>query len=412
MSRKTVVMKFGGTSLGSIEKIRVIAEYIKKEFQKGTRLLIVVSAMGKFTDELIKLAREISGSPDSRELDQLLVTGEMQSAALLAMCLKEIGVEAKSLNAWQIGLISSSNYGDARIKCLTKEGKAALLKNLKDSVVVFTGFQGLVEGTTEITTLGRGGSDATAITLAAILDCPCYIFTDVDGIFAVDPRLVPNAKRMKQIGYWQIECMAYAGAAVMMGRSIYIARQYGVKVYVFLSPSIGKSSGGTKICNNCNFSDIEGGDVYTTPSLAVKDVMVLHFPAVLDRPGRAVEIFSALIGFNIEEGVQPCASDQSLAPISILLDLEESDFTIKLKNLMLPEIEMVQFERCAKITLVDPSMVAKKGVWARMAAAVARERINIKTFGSGHISCWLVVKDEHKAKALLAIAEEFQLVEK
>ena len=298
--KNVVVMKLGGTSVATIERIKKAAEYIESREKANERPFIIISARGDRTDELIQLAKTLSNSPDPRELDQLMATGEGESAALLGIALKARGINAKSMNAYQLGFEACGDYGNAKIKQVADPD--ILRKALAESVIVFTGFQGVINGTSDIATLGRGGSDASAIALAATLGCECRIFTDVDGIYTTDPRVVKQSKRIATIGYDQLEYMADSGAAVMMGRSINIARKYGIQVRVMLSPSFGESKGGTLIASNCDLNDIEAEAEFPY-TLAIKKMGCLHFPFVPNLPGQAKSLFFSLSDCLVDEAV-------------------------------------------------------------------------------------------------------------
>jgi aspartate kinase len=223
-----VVQKYGGTSVATPERIKNVAQRIKKKVDEGYKVVVVVSAMGKTTDNLIKLAKEISPRPDSRELDMLLATGEQVSAALLSMALKDLGVKAKSLNAFQVKIKTTPHHTSARIVDIDD---SVIWENLKNyDVLVVTGFQGVNEHG-DLTTLGRGGSDTSAVALAAKLRVPCEIYSDVDGIYTCDPRVHPRAKKLAYITYDEALELTALGAKVLHSRSVEIAKKYGIPIY-------------------------------------------------------------------------------------------------------------------------------------------------------------------------------------
>ncbi len=227
----TVVQKYGGTSVGDVERIKLVADRIVATRQSGNDVVVVVSAMGKTTDELVDLAREITDHPPPREMDMLLTAGERVTMALLAMALDVRGVSAVSYTGSQAGVLTNSSHGEARITRITGE-------RVKDSlasgrVVIVAGFQGVDPISKEVTTLGRGGSDTTAVALAATLDAVlCEINTDVDGVYTADPRVVPDAVKLGEIGYHEMEAMAGAGAGVLMAHSVEFAHRFGVPIHV------------------------------------------------------------------------------------------------------------------------------------------------------------------------------------
>ncbi len=283
-----IVQKYGGTSVATPEKIKKAAEHIKDYYEKGYRLLVVVSARGDRTDELMNLARGVSTDPDSREMDKLLSLGEKESIALLAMALIAIGVPTISIDAKEAGLETSAIFGKAKIKKLQK--RTELLEEIKGRVVVMAGFQGVAESTGDITTLGRGGSDATAVAMAIFIGAKiCEIYTDVDGVYAVDPRIVRDAKRFKTISYDQMILMAAAGAGVMMDRSVIMARNHRMPVRVLLSPSIRKAGIGTLITDGGDTNDLEG---LTDKGIAIKkNVAVI---TIEDIPNKSGEVKKSL----------------------------------------------------------------------------------------------------------------------
>lgn len=235
------VLKFGGSSVASLELIDKVAKNIKQKLNDEKKLVVVASAMGKTTNELISKIKSSSNLISAREMDQLLSTGEMQSVSLIANKLLDLGVKAKSLAGWQAGILTNGNHTDAEI---TKIETEKLQKELKSSdVLVVAGFQGVNNG--EITTLGRGGSDTTAVALAAALNCPCEIYTDVDGVYSVDPRLVPNAQKFKSLTYDQMISMSSAGAKVLEKRCSELAKKFGVDLYI--GKSLEESKSGTVV---------------------------------------------------------------------------------------------------------------------------------------------------------------------
>ncbi|EGL83805.1 aspartate kinase [Caldalkalibacillus thermarum TA2.A1] len=227
---KLIVQKFGGTSVGSVERIRHVAKIIEREVRQGFQLVVVVSAMGHTTDKLLSLAGRISVQPSPREMDMLLTTGEQVTCALLCMALHQLGIEAVSLTGWQAGIITDHHHGDAKI---IKINKAPILRHLEQGkVVVVAGFQGQTEDG-EITTLGRGGSDITGVALAAVLSAErCDIYTDVKGVYTADPRVVPLARQMKEIDYNEMIVLAQLGAQVVHERAVQWAKKYHVPVCV------------------------------------------------------------------------------------------------------------------------------------------------------------------------------------
>ena len=303
-----LVQKFGGTSLGSIERIKAVAQRIKSSKEKGDDLVVVVSAMGHQTDELTRLASEITVDPPHREMDMLLSTGEQVSISLLTMALNELGTPAISLTGTQAGIITESAHGRARIL----EIRTERIKNLLDQgqTIVIAGFQGTtlgIGGIAEITTLGRGGSDTSAVALAASLEAAtCEIYTDVPGVLTTDPRIVKNAKLMKSISCDEMLELASLGAAVLHPRAVEIARNFGVTLVV---KSSWDNLDGTTLTSNKKPNFSQGGIEHRSP---VDGLELLENQAVValsnipDRPGIAAELFESLSegGVNVDLIIQ------------------------------------------------------------------------------------------------------------
>ena len=235
------VLKFGGSSLANIDLIKKVSQYIKEKLKEDEKLIVVASAMGKTTNELIAKMQESGTKINARELDQILATGEMQSVALIANCLSNMGVKTKSLSGWQAGIMTNGNYTDAEITQI--EGRK-IEKELKENdVLLVAGFQGVNNG--EITTLGRGGSDTTAVALAAKFKCPCEIYTDVDGVYSVDPKIKQDAKKFSEISYDQMITMSKSGAKVLERRCSELAKKHNVDLYI--GKSLETEKNGTKV---------------------------------------------------------------------------------------------------------------------------------------------------------------------
>lgn len=400
-----VVMKFGGSSVSTVDKILKIRDYLKVSQRKGVKIIVVVSAMGDETDELAELARQIDEHPDPQEMDKLLSTGETRTAALLAIALKKIGIKAQSVGAGQIGLETTPKFGGAKIKTI-KNPK--LLRQNPDEILIIAGFQGVAEGTADLTTLGRGGSDATAIAIAAALKADrCKIFTDVDGVYAIDPRLVSNARRFPQINYDLMITMAAAGAGVMMDRSVKIAQAFNVPIHVLLSPSIGISTGGTLIANSFSgsFETVE-----KVTSIAVKkNISVITVRNVRDIPGKAAEIFKLLTPYNLIDAVQGQV-EETLASISIIVD-SEVDKIMQIMETVYGKHGICVSKNLAYLTVVDQLMKETPGYFCQITDRLAKNGINIKTINSGQTSISVSVAMADLEKAAKALASEFNLTE-
>jgi aspartate kinase len=403
---RLVVQKFGGTSVENTEKIFKISKHIRDNYWvMGTRTIVVVSAMGKDTDKLMKLANEISKNPNGRELDQLLHTGEDKTASLLAMALNEINVPAISLMANQIGLIASSDHGKAKIKGI--KDRKYVLNLLKDNILIVAGFQGVVEGSNDIATLGRGGSDATAVALAAFMDADlCEIYTDVDGIYCVDPRIVSEAKRLKEVSYEQMYAMAAAGAGVLFDRSVKIAQRYGVPLKVLLSPSRGESDGGTIVTNPGKIENLE--EVIYARGLAVKkDLACFNFENVKNDPGEASKILKCFSDINIIDLAQ--VQGKNTTRISVLV--ESKDVETAGNNLgQLNKINWALCNNLVALTLIDPLMKEGEGYGDKLSSILGKVKSNIEMMTSSQQSISVVIKKKYLEKSCTAIAKEFDLL--
>ncbi len=416
------VQKYGGTSVGDLEKIAKVAKHLKGCLPETTdaselkkKIVVVVSAMDKTTNFLIAQARELTAEPNLRELDQLLQIGETQSAALLAMKLIELGVKAKSFTALQIGLQTSDRYGNAAILGLRDKGLIFRLLEQLD-VVVVTGFQGIVPGEiAEITTVGRGGSDAIAVALAVELDAACTIYTDVDGVYAVDPRVVGNAKRFKIITPNQMIKMFKAGAGVMMGRSVEIAQRFNKPIQVKLSPSFGLSDGGTEI-KNSPANGVEYPEYRELIGLGIKKIGTVTIYGLPNVPGIAYRLLRG-VEANILELIQPLArSQEDAATLTILLQREDvatvADKMDKaiIKDKHFSSMTIYRHEDLMSLTLVDPIMVDSSGYIEKMLSTLARKTINIESIFSAEDKLGVVVKEDVHKKAAQALAIEFELI--
>ena len=408
-SMPITVMKFGGSSLADADKIKKVAAHIKCCQKDGHGIIVVVSAMGKETNRLLALAAEISSNPNEREKDQLVHTGEVVTAPLLAMALDDISVPAISLTAAQIRLTAFGPYGNARIKSL--RNKALIKKQLAGGkVVIIAGFQGISENGLDIITLGRGGSDTTAVALAAFLKTKvCEIYTDVDGVFTVDPNLVENARRLDIIGYDQMVAMSAAGAGVLMDRCVMLAKMYGVNIKVLRSPSIGESTGGTLVtATSGNIADLEKFD--GSRGIAIKNkVSCIHIFDIPNEPGKAAEIFSVLEAINVVEIAQNQGAQT--AQISILLETGVAKKTFP----SLEKIGQAEATLCpglVAISLVDLAMKETPNYFGRISKILGDNNINIEFIATSQISITVAIKEDDLQKAASALAEEFDLLSK
>ena len=400
-----VVMKFGGTSVGDVDKIKDVARRLVRAREEGRRVVGVLSAMGDTTDELIRLAHEISPLPHPRELDMLVSVGERISNALCAMAVHDLGHEAISLTGSQAGIVTDTVHGKAKIA----EVRATRINEALDAgkIVLVAGFQGVSADSHDVTTLGRGGSDTTAVALAAALGGPCEIFTDVEGVFTADPRIVPDALKLETISYEEMLEMAATGARVMMARSIEIARRYGVALHVRASFS---DSEGTRIA--------EEGDLVlekaivsgvTHDSSEAKATIV----AVPDSPGIAARVFRALAdaGVNIDMIVQN-VSEHGRTDISFTLpksDLAVAEPILRQLAVEIGASSIDLDDEIAKVSLVGAGMRSHPGVAADMFEALAEAGINIEIISTSSIRVSCVVRATEVERAVQAVHAKFRM---
>lgn len=408
MSRMPItVMKFGGSSLADVEKIKKVAAHIKCCRKDGCGIVVVVSAMGDETDRLLAFVKEISSDPKKRERDQFVQTGEVRSASSMAIALEDTDVPAESLTAGQVRLVATGEFGEGRIKALKKG--SPIKKLLKEGkVVVFTGFQGIFENGLDIITLGRGGSDTTAVALAAVLKADvCEIYTDVDGVYTIDPLLVPNARRFYTISYEQMIAMSVAGAGVLKDRSVMLAKMYGVNIRVLLSPSIGESTGGTLVTTTSgNIADLE--KTVDQSGIAIKkEVSCIDVFDIPNEPGKAAEIFSVLEAINVIDIAQ--IQGAQTAQISILLEAGAA-------KKIFPSLEKIgQAEATLRpglvaISLVDLAMKETPNYFGRISKVLGDNNVNIEFITTSQISITVAISAKNLDKAASVLAEEFDLL--
>ncbi len=413
-----LVQKFGGTSLGSIERIKAVAQKIKSSKEKGNDLVIVVSAMGHTTDELTKLASEITIHPPHREMDMLLSTGEQISISLLSMALNEVGIQTMSLTGTQAGIITESAHGRARIL----EIRAERILNLLDQgkTLIIAGFQGTslgIGGIPEITTLGRGGSDTSAVALAAALEAEkCEIYTDVPGVLTTDPRIVKNAQLMKTISCDEMLELASLGAAVLHPRAVEIARNFGVTLVV--KSSWEENHDGTTLTSNKNLGVFKGGIEHRSP---VDGLELIEHQAVIalsnipDRPGIAADLFEALSegGVNVDLIIQ--ATHQiNKNDITFTVNEEElENATIQCKEL-LNSIggEISTKTDLTKISIYGAGIMGRPGIASSLFQTLSDSGINIRLIATSEVKVSCVIDAESGKKALRNVGEFFKLNDK
>jgi aspartate kinase len=403
MSR-LVVQKYGGSSVADPEKIANVARRVAESAAEGHRVVVVVSAMGKTTDSLLALASAVSASPDPREMDMLLATGEQVTIALLAMALQSLGRPACSLTGAHVGLYTDDAHTRARIRRIGAERINAALDGGKIAVVA--GFQGTTE-TGEITTLGRGGSDLTAVALAAALRADvCEIFTDVDGVYTADPNVVPDARKLARVSYDEMLEMASLGAKVLQSRSVEFAKKYGVPVHV---RSTFKPDPGTLVTRE----DHSMEDVVVTGITHDRGQAKLSILRVPDRPGIAAKVFGGLGEQNIvvDMIVQNISRD-GLTDISFTLPRADRQRAERVLGGLAREIGaegVTTDDRIAKVSVVGVGMRSHAGVAARMFHAMSSEGINIQMISTSEIAVSCVIEDKYTELAVRALHDAFAL---
>ncbi len=397
-----VVQKYGGTSVGSPERIARVADRVVATKSAGNGVVVVVSAMGKTTDELIELATAVNPHPPAREMDMLLTAGERISMALTAMAIEARGVEAVSFTGSQAGILTDASHGAAKIQKITG---ARVVDALADNkVVIVAGFQGVDPDSREVTTLGRGGSDATAVALAASLGADvCEIYTDVDGVFTADPRVVPGARKLTEISFDEMLELAASGAGVLMSRSVEFGRRFNIPIHVRSSFHDGP---GTWVKEDTMEQAIISGIAHDTSEAK------LTIRGVPDRPGVAASLFEPLAeaSINVDMIVQNVSHDGT-TDISLTVPLASLDAARTIAARVADEVEAAGVEvdpDIAKVSLVGAGMKSHPGVAARVFRTLSDAGINIEMISTStiRISCVVRAVDVERAVRLLHDAFE------
>lgn len=397
-----IVQKFGGTSVADAPKIHRAARRAIRAGLEGRKVVMVVSAMGHTTDNLIALAKEVSNNPPQRELDMLLTTGEQVSIALMAMAIAEAGEKAISLTAGQVGLVSDSTHTRARIQRISRERIEKELAG--ENIVIVAGFQGIDEGG-EITTLGRGASDTTAVALAAVLEAEiCEIYTDVDGIYTSDPRLVPQARKIDAISYDEMLEMASLGAGVMHSRAIEFGKKYGVPIHVRSSLT---DSPGTMIVSSTPGLE----DVVVRGATLKENLATVVFIDLPNKPGVAAKIFGRVARHNIivDDIMQNVHSRGQSATIGFTIDAGELVQARAIADELLKDFPGARYEvsePVSKVSVIGIGMRSHSGVAEKMFETLAHNVINIQNISTSEIviSCMVGGADGHRALQLLHAA--------
>jgi len=400
-----VVQKFGGTSVADSEKILAAARRAIRVKMEGNQVVVVVSAMGKNTDLLIELARQITEEPPAREMDMLLATGEQVSVALMAMAIHSLGHQAISMTGAQMGIRTDSTHTQARIQSIS----AGRLRQALDegNIVIAAGFQGIDESQ-NITTLGRGGSDTTAVALAAALGAElCEIYTDVDGVYTTDPRVVPEARRMQRISYDEMLELSSLGAGVMHNRSIEFAKKFGVPVHVRSSFS---DNPGTMIG-----PEPESPEQPVCGAALVKDEARVSVLGVPDRPGAAMTLFSKIAARNVAmDMIVQNVGEHGEADISFTVFRNDLPATLKAVEEAVAELGAKGYDyddQVSKVSVVGLGMATQAGVAERMFRSLAEEGINILMISTSQIKISVLVARQHGTEALRTVHRAFALHE-
>jgi aspartate kinase len=398
-----IVQKFGGTSVSTSEKILTAARRAVRAQQQGNKVVMVVSAMGKNTDMLLELAQEINDRPPAREMDMLLSTGEQVSVALMAMAIDRLGYKAVSLTGAQIGIRTDSTHTKARIKSISTERVEKLLD--EGNVVIAAGFQGIDEDF-DITTLGRGGSDTTAVALAAVLRADvCEIYTDVDGVYTTDPRMLPEARQLSRISYDEMLEFASLGAGVMHSRSIEFGKKYSVPIHVRSSFT---DSPGTIISE-----EPESVSQPVSGAAATKTEARISVLGVPDVPGSSYEIFSRIAERNISvDMIVQNVGDQGKADISFTVPKNELQIALEAVAAAVQKVDAEGYDfdaDVAKISVVGRGMAEQTGVANRTFRALADAKINLQMITTSEIKISVLVDRVEALPALRAVHDAFKL---
>lgn len=398
-----IVQKYGGSSVADAERVFNVAKRIMRTRMEGNDVVVVLSAQGKTTDGLIAKAKEINQKPSRREMDMLLSTGEQQSVALMAMAISAIGGRAVSLNASQVGIETTNTYSNARIRTINTER----IENELDegSIVLVTGFQG-VNQIGDTTTLGRGGSDTSAVALAAALHADiCEIYTDVEGVYTADPRVVPDAVKLDEISYDEMLELASLGAKVLHSRSVEVAKKYNVKLVVRSSMS---EAEGTEVKE-----DVKMERMLVSGVAADKKVSRISIMGINDEPGKAFEIFSLMAKEKVSVDIILQSTGQD-GKQNISFTIGEDDLDIALKALeknkeRLTAKEILHDENTAKLSIVGAGMATNPGVAAMFFEAMYDAGVNIQMISTSEIKITVLIAKDDVDAAMVAVHDKFKM---
>ena len=400
-----VVKKFGGTSVANAERIFNVARRCIEDYNNGHDVVVVLSAMGKYTDELIDKAKEINEKPPKREMDMLFTIGEQMSVSLMAMAMNKLGVRAISLNAFQVAMHTTSTYGSARLKRIDTERIRHELEDRK--IVIVTGFQG-INKYDDYTTLGRGGSDTTAVALAAALHADrCEIYTDVDGVYTADPRLVKNARKLDEITYDEMLDLATLGAGVLHNRSVEMAKKYGVELVV--RSSLNKSEG------TVLKEDVKVERMLITGVALDRDADRISVVGLKDEPGMAFKLFDILAKKNINvDVILQSIGRHNTKDISFTVNDTQADDALKVleENKARLKYETINLKKdVAKLSIVGAGMMSNPGVAAKMFECLYNNNININMISTSEIRVTVLIDEKDAERAINAVHDAFDLAD-
>lgn len=396
-----IVKKFGGTSVGNTERIFNMAKRCIEDWQKGNDVVVVLSAMGKYTDELIDMAKQVNENPPKREMDMLFTIGEQMSVSLMAMAMNSLKVPAISLNAFQVAMHTTSVYGNARLKRIDVERIRHELEQRK--IVIVTGFQG-INKYDDYTTLGRGGSDTTAVALAAALNADaCEIYTDVDGVYTADPRKVKTARKLDTITYDEMLELATLGAGVLHNRSVELAKKFGVQLVVRSSLNF---SEGTIVKEDTGMEKMLVSGVAADADSARVAVVGLE-----DTPGVAFKLFNLLAKNDINiDMILQSVGRHGTKDITFTCSDENADKAEEIIKNNIGKFESIDVNKnVAKVSIVGAGMQSNAGVAAKMFEALYDENINIRMISTSEIRVTVLIDEQYTERAMNAIHDKFAL---
>lgn len=401
-----IVQKYGGTSVANVERIKAVAERVVKTAKKGNKVVVVVSAMAGETDKLISLAHQVSQNPSEREMDLLLSSGERVTSALTAMAIEELGHKSAAFTGRQAGIVTDAVHTKARIEKITGERLKRALD--EGNIVVMAGFQGITEGGEDVTTLGRGGSDLSAVAVASALKADlCEIYTDVDGVYTTDPNVVPEAKKLDKISYEEMLELASLGAKVLQTRSVEFAMKYGVPLVVRSSFN---DNPGTLVTKE----DEDMEEVVVSGVAYDKNQAKITILGVPDRPGIAAKLFKGIADANIvvDMIVQNVSSDGKATDISFTVPKTDGKKTLKLTEGIATELNAKGVsisEDIAKISIVGVGMRTHSGVAAKMFETLATHGINIMMISTSEIKVSCIIDLKYSELAVRVLHDSFEL---